>query len=428
MERKLGIFETTQIEADRQFPFNVVVVLRLAGAPIAAQLADALERLVAEYPLLGCRVEGRGRELWFCSAHEGGPALNRLERPNDRAWQAVAEAELGRPIAVSTGPLGRFSYLGPNPAGNGELILCLQHSIVDAASGAALAARLLELCLDPDSPRPPQAPLPPAEARFPAAWRGWSGRWGLTRFALAQLGDEIAFRYRSRGLRQPPIRAGGRSRVLPLALDRATSAALIQHCRRRRLTLNSALCAAMLLSVKRHCYGPQTQPLRNFIFANLRPYLRPPVEPGQLGSYFAMLRFTHQVASGDDLWSLAERINRQIYAAGRGGAKFASLLLSRALMRLVLGLGNQRMGHTALSYTGVAPIPESYGEMRLEGLHAFVSNFSLGPEYTAQTRLFAGRLFWDIVYLDSDMDAAQAATIGQQILHRLQHPDEAPEK
>ena len=84
--------------------------------------------------------------------------------------------------------------------------------------------------------------------------------------------------------------------------------------------------------------------------------------------------------------------------------------------RMILGLGNQRMAHTALSYTGVARIPESCGDLRLEGLHAYVSNFRLGPEYTAQTRLFAGRLFWDIVYLDSDMDAAQAAAIGDHIL------------
>jgi hypothetical protein len=270
--------------------------------------------------------------------------------------------------------------------------------------------------------------LPPAEARFPPAWRGWRSRWGTARFALAQLGDEIFFRYRSRGLRQPPIHVGGRSHILPLSLDRSASAALIQHCRRRRLTLNSALCAALLLSVKRHGYGPQPQPLRNFVFADLRPYLRPPVEPGQLGSYFAMLRFTHQVESGDNVWSLAERINRQIYAAGRGGAKFASLLLSRALMRMVLRLGNQRMGHTALSYTGVARIPENYGDLRLKGLHAFVSNFRLGPEYTAQARLFSGSLVWDIVYLDSDMDAAQAAAIGHDILHLLQQQrDEAPE-
>ncbi len=233
MERKLGIFETTQIEADRQFPFNVVVVLRLAGAPTAARVASAIDRLAAEYPLLGCRVEERRQGLWFCSTQARAPALETLERTDDESWKAVAEAELARPIPVSTGPLGRFSYLGPDPAGNGELILCLQHSIVDAASGAALAARLLELCLDPESRHTPQFPLPPAESRFPPAWRGWRGRWGAARFALAQLGEETAFRYRSRGLRQPPIHAGGRSRILALALDRAASTALIQHCRRR---------------------------------------------------------------------------------------------------------------------------------------------------------------------------------------------------
>jgi hypothetical protein len=46
---------------------------------------------------------------------------------------------------------------------------------------------------------------------------------------------------------------------------------------------------------------------------------------------------------------------------------------------------------------------------------------TLGPEYSALVRLFRGELWWDILYLDSDMDAAGAQTIAgemQTILER----------
>ena len=90
------------------------------------------------------------------------------------------------------------------------------------------------------------------------------------------------------------------------------------------------------------------------------------------------------------------------------------------MTRLMLGLRTMRMSHTALSYTGVADIPETFGPIRLLGLHAFVSNFTLGPEYTAQVRWFAGRLWWDSVYLDTDMDDLTARALGVEILALLE--------
>jgi hypothetical protein len=57
--------------------------------------------------------------------------------------------------------------------------------------------------------------------------------------------------------------------------------------------------------------------------------------------------------------------------------------------------------------------------LRLEEIHAFISNMVLGPEYSALARLWEGRLWWDIVYLDSDMDRAVAATVAETILDLL---------
>ena len=78
------------------------------------------------------------------------------------------------------------------------------------------------------------------------------------------------------------------------------------------------------------------------------------------------------------------------------------------------------MSTVAASYTGPTNLPREIGRHRIEDLHAFVSNFGLGPEYTAQVRLFRGRLCWDVLYLDSDMDAEGAGKIARDILERLE--------
>jgi hypothetical protein len=57
--------------------------------------------------------------------------------------------------------------------------------------------------------------------------------------------------------------------------------------------------------------------------------------------------------------------------------------------------------------------------IQVRGLHVCVSNIPLGPEYVAHVRMFDRRLWWDIVYLDADMDASLARKIADEIFETL---------
>lgn len=421
MKRRLGIFEQTQAFANTHFPFNAVVVLRLTGAPAVETLQKALGLLRSRHPLLGagiCSFDGH-----LCFDTDGVPPVpfKALHRHSDQDWRTLAEEELSNSFDLAVGPLLRVAYLGPEGAErSAELVLTFQHVIMDAASGTSLISELLGLCAELEAGRPLQdvqmQPFPPAaEAHFSAGMkRGRSG------FILRQLADELNYQWHSRGKRQPPVYARGKSRILPLQLSAQTTADLVQRCRRQRVTLNSALAAALLLVAQRRLYGGEERLLRNFIFANLRPYVDPPLAADNLGSCFAMLRITTRVPGDGDFWSLARTLSTQVYQAAKRGDKYHNLLMSRTVMKMMLGQDRFRMAHTALSYTGVANLPVDYDGLHLAGLHAFVSNFVLGPEYTAQVRIFAARLWWDFVYLDCDMDTQEAGILAGEILMLLE--------
>lgn len=90
-------------------------------------------------------------------------------------------------------------------------------------------------------------------------------------------------------------------------------------------------------------------------------------------------------------------------------------------MRLLLGQ-RQRMAATALNYAGATRLKVAFGApFVLEGLHAFVSDFLPGPEFTGQARIFKGRLWWDLVYLDVDLSRDEAAVIAEEMRQRLLH-------
>jgi hypothetical protein len=210
-----------------------------------------------------------------------------------------------------------------------------------------------------------------------------------------------------------------RCKILSVRLSREATTDLIRQSRVHRVSLNSALNAALLLAVGKHLYDNRSLPMRYFTFADLRSHLEPPPEDGTLAAYFSPVRFTTPVKAGVNLWTLAREINRQVHAAVRRGDRFAANLLIPKMMEWTLRNGKARMGTVAVSYTGPAKFTSPSDALRLEEIHAFNSNMVLGPEYTAIARLWKARLWWDIVYLDSDMDRSVATRVAETVLDLL---------
>jgi hypothetical protein len=195
--------------------------------------------------------------------------------------------------------------------------------------------------------------------------------------------------------------------------------ALVRACRGHRLPLNSALNASMLLAVHRLVYDGKTTILRHFNFADLRQALKPRITEEHLGSYHGMLRVSVPMPAGADLWATAAEVSERLSAGARRGDTFQSVRLSAAMMRPILRQRRQRMGTTALSYTGPSRLPHRFGSIEVSSPDVFISNLTLGPEYTAQARLADGELRWNIVYLDCDMDRATADRISDEMLDIL---------
>ncbi len=434
MRRELGRFETAATLTNLHAPFVVVVVLQVDHGPSAERLAAALAVVQRRHPLLGVRIVERAGRFWF--EPEGAPPipLRVLERKAEESWVGIAEDELNEPLDAATGPLLRCTYLEPSVRGDpgpgdapGEIILTFHHAAMDAVSGYALLEELLGEC----GAAPGQAPeagvpaaaedagLPPAERRFPPRWRGLRGRGRLAGFLARQLADEVTYRFRTRGARRPPVPRDTRCRVLPMVLSDDATSALARAARRRRVTVNGALTAAFLLAVNRQLYGGGAAALRYVTFADLRPHVVPPVTDSALGAYLVMLRYTARMSPATSFWELAREISRQVALGGRRGDTFGALWMSEWVMRTLLRRRTERMAAAAVSYSGVDRLDRRFGVIELRGLHAFVANFELGPEYTAAARLLNGRLQLDGVYLEGDMDRPRAQAIADEIVATL---------
>ncbi len=399
---------------------NIVFVLRLTGGVPVERLKRALESLQHRHPLLGVRVVAAGRRYRFV---DGAPVppVRTVERGSAAAWRTVAEDELNRHLDLGIGPALRCVYLPPATAGGScEIVLTAHHAVLDGASSVPLLTELVALCDGSASLDPPDRTVPPAaDTLFPARYRGLRSYPGRLVFVLRQIADEIGYRLRRRGPPRPPLPEPARCRILTLALDEEATAALVRRSRSERVTLNGALTASLLLAAQRHLYGARAGPLRYFAFADLRPYLVPNPAVTTVAVYVSGLRFTISMPAGAAFWPVARRVSQQIGAAGRRGDKFHAARLMPTTMRVALRQRSVRMATVALSYAGVVRFASGTETPRVKGLHAFVSNLSCGPEFTASVKLFGNRLAWDIVYLEADMSEAAARKIGDEIVRTL---------
>lgn len=409
MLRKLGIFERAMLVTNRHAPFNIVSVLQMENAPAPASVENALKLLQARQPFLHARIRNRHFE-----ALPNAPLpFKTIERTHMDTWRSIAEAEMTHRYDHETGPLFRATYVyGDNV---GELILNVHHTVMDAVSGMNLLDELLKLCSGEITDRPPLQLAPVFETVFPPQHQGWQRAVKLAGYALSQIAEMMRFAWKTRGKRTPPVRLGGNGHLATLLLPEELVDALSRQGRKRGVTLNSIMNAALMLATNRHLYDGATLPMQTFAFADLRPYTIPPTGAEQLANYISMLRFTVDVAGEMNFWDLAQVLHAKIYRTLKSGDKFSAALMTENLMKMFTRMKSMRMGSTALNYSGNVPLKTQYGEINIVGLHAFVSAYDLGPEVSSQARLFNDQVWWDFMVLDTDMDGDLTETVLAEI-------------
>ncbi len=406
------------------YTFNAVICLQLANAPTAENLRQVLDFLQGHHPLLAVHIVEEKKRYYFEPGGTPPIPIQQLKRQGEDHWQQIVEDELNTKFDMFTGPLCRVTLLSAGEA-NSELIITFRHSIMDAVGVASLVQEMLSLCEKLETPGvslgepEPMVLLPAAEDLYPPAFKGWKGKWRSFRFMMRQMADEMRYRRGSKGKRQAPIYEAGKNKILPLTLSAEITTALVKESRRRRVTLNSVITAAMLKSVHKHLYQGESRPLRAIGTADLRPFLKPSIGTGYFGSYYAMMMYGVDMNKERPLWEIAKELNDTTYASLKRGDKYLANLMSSQMMQTLFRFKSFRMSTIAISITPPLMLSETFGTITVRDVHASVSNFVLGPEFCALSRFYSNRITWDFLYLDSEMDKSKAQTLGNEVISLL---------
>lgn len=397
-------------------PFCVVAVLEIedkVNGISPEQVRVALDHLQARHPLLRASIREKNGQYTFEEMEKASPISLQWAEPIDVAErQEIVRTAMYTDFAH--GPLMQAIVLPTieAPGHKADLVLVFHHAIMDSLSASGILRFLLSSMGEEKIMSSDKSGNMPAN--FSENYR-LKNKLG---FVVAELLNEL--KYPFLGIKGPAI-TSGQSGILSTRLSLETSRRLALIAGRKKLSLNSLIGAATLLTILNHRHQDSPRKRARYIsFANLRSRLQPVFPADELGCLISMMRFTITLPSDLSLWSLAENMQQQIMKAARNREHFIAADMAPDLVKAALSLKRFRLSNTALSFMGKLALSPEYGNLQLHDVRVYISNNPFGPELGVFGKVLFGRIGLDVTYLQEEMTKEEANRIVADIISVLE--------
>ncbi|MEO8592229.1 MAG: hypothetical protein ABI759_02810 [Candidatus Solibacter sp.] len=403
-------------ERDLDGAFRVLILVRLEGCIEGEFLRAALRRLQIRHPKLRARLSRSGQF--------------RYELPSDIApipfaitdyegvefpWRDQA-LKLLQTALPAEGPFARVHVLRSRSRNYCELLFSAPHAIADGRSTIAIAGDLLAeyAAVESGAEAAAAEPLPPVSVvrvRVPGSTR-----------------DRLRLVERFQGLRKtealvplmPLPTAQGvspQSQWMHWVFSPKETLAIVRRCRKEKVSLGSALMAAVFCALMECLPAPRVSFKWQFPF-DVRESLHGPagpVTPHDLGCFMSNMNGLSAITRPYDVWEVARHAQGEIQLfSDLGGPAFSYRLASRLYtFRAVLGLffrsfrrartsSGPRETLLATNY-GVLGMRDSYGSLRPRECTLLFKKEITGPSLVVESLVLAQRL--NVGFFAGDLDS-----------------------
>lgn len=245
MKRKL-LFAERMLHGDGTAPFNAVIPVCIKGSLQLEGLQHALKRLQEKYPLLNAYVaDDEQTAPWFIV--EEGVKLEipiRIStRRNDQDWIRESVQEWACVFNTRKGPLMRLVWI--KGAEYSDLILVMHHCLCDGGSAMSILSELLRLLDNGQEDIGKEKTILGIEDIVPSnllhsRQKIWKAKM------IGNMASLVLW------LVPLPKQAVERKKdyMLNWSLDKELGEALLSSCRKEGITVNTALCLAVLDAFK----------------------------------------------------------------------------------------------------------------------------------------------------------------------------------
>jgi len=245
MKRKL-LFAERMLHGNGEAPFNAVIPIKLRGSFEEANLRCALQQLQGKHPFLNAFVKDDEQSIpWFVvnDRIKLKIPLRIVNRATDDDWKTESMREWSTVFDTRSGPLMRLVWIKGEEFS--EFIMVIHHCLCDGGSAMAILAELLLLIDDGSIDIGKEDPILRIEDIIPGSILN-----NRKKIIKAKLIGGVANLF----LWLVPVKKKlvdrKRDYMIHWKLEKELSNRLIQKCKSEGVTVNTALCVAVLNAFK----------------------------------------------------------------------------------------------------------------------------------------------------------------------------------
>lgn len=291
-DRELSSIEQAmEILNRRASSYYVVTICRIKGSLSEKIVRQALDLIQRHHSRLNSRIIGELDNLRFETGAMRIP-LRVVEKLHSEQWEEIVLQELNQKIE-SDKYLMRAVFVQDKSENNSNinyLITTIHHAISDGSSRVRLHSEILTYCQkivsgEPINQVPSLPPLPPIQELLPASMQGWKRVVNTFLFPLKAKLKQIWYRPQVLGFEKcVPIELR-RCGMVYRKLNEEQTAQLLDYCRKKKTTMQGALCAALIFTAARKISGGKTINVRVSCWStvDLRKRLKPAISNDNMG-------------------------------------------------------------------------------------------------------------------------------------------------
>ncbi|MBO1071878.1 MAG: alcohol acetyltransferase [Dolichospermum sp. DEX189] len=406
INRKLGqLEETMEILNQRAKTWNVVTISRIRGNIQETVLRQSLNIIQYRHPALNSHIINSRNSYYYQSKGTGKLPLQVVNIRESQEWEAIVNAEMNQVIDSSKYLLRVVLVKILNQQNINYLITTTHHAITDGLSSVQLHSEILTYCqkITEGKSLPivtTLEPLPPIEKLLPTWTNSFKSKLGrvalLLNIALQKYWNQPkALRVE----KYVPI-SQRRCEIIHRQLSEESTRQFIQQCRQENTTVQSALCAALMLTVSKQLAKNHEDniPVSCLSYLDLRRRLQPEISTENMTVLAASLMKFYRITNNTSFWELARKVKHNLNEKIHQGEIFQMIYLAKYLINFSLLFPNQVSPTVSVSNLGKVNIPHTYGELELEeisfvGSHALYAGMFIVHAATFQEKMTLNFVF-----------------------------------
>ncbi|MGD2090259.1 MAG: condensation domain-containing protein [Candidatus Aminicenantes bacterium] len=424
MNRPLSTFEKALWLIDRASSQNFVIVARISGTLKESILRQALDIVQQRHPPLQCRIK-TGDVPEFVTEDVPQIPLRVVKRKHEHHWVEEAEEESIRPLPWTTGPLVRMVLL--QSGDKCDLLASFFHVIADGLSGINFFHNLLRVAGKLSSGNTPatESPLPELPSTLDLLKKDLQYKKDYT-----EPPHHVNYKPVELPADRDPSTGREISRLIPKILSTTTTKKIITRCKENKVSVHEALCAALMQTVVEHIREslevPEKGPLLIGCITPVNIRHRFKISIGEdIGNFISASYHYQLIDDNSSLWDAARVVKKSLAWELEYGKDVEALLniknffkenstpedMARDMDKVVPPLTVTNMGRI--------DIPEKYGNLFLEEMHAVSSLYPRKNRFSIIVTTFRGQMTMDCHYSEPFLSKERARLIVKKIIKRL---------